>query len=310
MKKETAYRIAVLADIHGNLQALDAVLDDLKKDLPLDGLLVAGDIIVGPGQQQVLQRLVELGAVMIQGNNEHRIARMEAGTIPPYFYTAKQFSLTRWAYDHLDPYQRTLVCNLPEQTVFQLPGADPIRMAHGSPRDNSELVLPEGCLSFYRKYFELEPPPSLDQMDELFELVKEPVLIVGHTHLSWQERRGDQLCMNPGAVNFPLNGWIGAQYALLSWDGNRWTPEFRAIPYDIEAFRRSNEDSGFLSTGILANLFLKEVICGRDISFDFFLLAKKLADEAGVGHLHYFPDDIWERAAQEFKLPGGESVHA
>ena len=59
------------------------------------------------------------------------------------------------------------------------------------------------------------------------------------------------------------NGWIGAQYALLSWDGNRWMPEFRAIPYDIEAFRCSNEDSGFLSTGILANLFLKEVICGK-----------------------------------------------
>ena len=149
------YRIAVLADIHGNLQALEAVLDDLKKDLPLNGILVAGDIIVGPGQQQVLQRLMELGAVMIQGNNEQRIARMEAGTIPPYFYTARQFSLTRWAYEHLDPNQRTFVCNLPDQTVFQLPGTDPIRMAHGSPRDNSELVLPERCLPFYQKYFEL-----------------------------------------------------------------------------------------------------------------------------------------------------------
>ena len=309
MDKIIKYRIAVLADIHGNLQALEAVLADLEKDQPLDGLLVAGDIIVGPGQKQVLQRLVELGAVMIQGNNEQRIARMEVGTIPPYFYTARQFSLTRWAYEHLDPNQRTLVCNLPEQTLFHLRGADPIRMAHGSPRDNSELVLPERCLSFYRKYFELVAPPSANQMDEIFELVKEPVLIVGHTHLPWQERRGDQLLMNPGAVNGPANGWIGAQYALLSWDGNCWMPEFRAIPYDIEAFRCSNEESGFLSTGILANIFLKEVIYGRDISFDFFLLAKKLADEAGVGHLHYFPDDIWERAAQEFKLPGGDSVY-
>lgn len=303
------YRIAVLADIHGNLQALEAVLADLENDLPLDGILVAGDIITGPGQQQVLQRLVELGAVMIQGNNEKRIARMDAGTIPPYFFTAKQFSLMRWAYEHLDSNQRALICNLPEQTVFHLPGADSILMAHGSPRDNNELVLPERCLSFYRKYFELNTPPSPNQMDELFELVKEPVLIVGHTHLSWQERRGDQLLMDPGAVNFPLNGWIGAQYALLSWDGNNWMPEFRAIPYDIEAFRCSNEDSGFLSTGILANLFLKEVICGRDISFDFFLLAKKLADEAGVGHLHYIPDDVWERAEREFKLPGGDRVY-
>ena len=50
-------------------------------DLPLDGLLVAGDITVGLIQQQVLFRLVELEVVMIQGNKEQRIARMEAGTI-------------------------------------------------------------------------------------------------------------------------------------------------------------------------------------------------------------------------------------
>ena len=64
---------------------------------------------------------MELGAVIIEGKDEQRIARMEAGTIPPYFYTARQFSLTRWAYEHLDPNQRTFVCNLPDQTVFQLP---------------------------------------------------------------------------------------------------------------------------------------------------------------------------------------------
>ena len=295
------YTIAVIADIHGNLPALDAILTDLAKDQPLDGILAAGDLIVGPGQQQVLHRLVKLGAVMIQGNNEQRIARMEAGTIPPYFYTARQFSLTRWAYEHLDPNQRALVYNLPEQTVFHLPGADPIRMAHGSPRSVNELVLPDHCLPYYQKYYEMNPKPSPNQLDEIFELLEEPVLVVGHTHLPWCERRGNQMIMNPGAVNFPLNGWVGAQYALLHWDGGQWTPEFRAIPYDLEAFQRSNKDSGFLDSGFLAKLFLEEVRCGKAISFDFFLLAQKLADDAGVGQLQYFPDEIWERAGRDFR---------
>lgn len=295
------YTIAVLADIHGNLQALEAVFADLGKDRPLDGILVAGDMITGPDQQKVLHRLVELGAVMIQGNNEQRIARMEAGTIPPYFYTATQFSLTRWAYEHLDPNQRALVYNLPEQTVFHLPGADPIRMAHGSPRSVNELVLPDHCLPYYQKYYEMNPKPSPNHLDEIFELLEEPVLVVGHTHLPWCERRGNQMIMNPGAMNFPLNGWVGAQYALLHWDGDQWTPEFRAIPYDLEAFQRSNNDSGFLDTGFLAKLFLEEVRCGKAISFDLFLQAQKLADEAGVGQLQYFPDEIWERAWRDFR---------
>jgi len=55
---------------------------------------------------------------------------------------------------------------------------------------------------------------------------------------------------------------------------------------------------------------LKEIICGREISFDFFLLAKKLADEAGIGHLPYFPDAIWERAGREFEFSGADSIHA
>jgi predicted phosphodiesterase len=295
------YRIVVLADIHGNMQALEAVLADLEKDLPFDGVLVAGDIIVGPGQQQVLQRLVELGAVMIQGNNEQRIARMEAGTIPPYFYTAMQFSITRWAYENLDPNQRALVCNLPEQTVFHLPGADPIHIAHGSPRSVNELVLPDHCLPYYQKFFEMNSKPSPNQMDEIFDLMEEPVLVVGHTHLPWYESCGKKMVMNPGAVNFPLNGWVGAQYALLHWDGGQWKPEFRAIPYDLDAFKRLNKETGFLDTGILAKLFLEEVLCGKAISFDFFLQAQKLADEAGIGQLHYYPDEIWERAGCDFR---------
>ena len=297
------YRIAVLADIHGNLQALQAVLADLENELPLDGILVAGDMISGPDQQRVLQKLVDLHAVMIQGNNEQAIARIADGTAPEYFYSAKQFALRRWACDHLDLDQLALIRSLPGKTIFQLTGADPIQMAHGSPRNINELVRPDSCAEYLGKILKLIPGRSPNQMDEIFQLMTEPVLILRHVHTPWCEQRDGRFVMNPGAVNVPLNGWIGAQYALLHWDRNQWTPEFRAVRYDMEAFRRANQESGFLSTGLLAQIFLEEAAQGRDISTDFFLLAKQLAVEGGVGHLPYFPDEIWDRAEREFQLP-------
>ncbi len=112
-------RLAVLADIHGNLPAFEAVLADLECFTPLQGILVAGDITGGPGQQAVLERLIELGALMIQGNGEQAVVRLALGAAPQYVYTAKQFSLTRWAHDSLSPALLDFVCRLPEQAVWE-----------------------------------------------------------------------------------------------------------------------------------------------------------------------------------------------
>ncbi len=143
-------------------------------------------------------------------------------------------------------------------------------------------------------------------MDEIFKLVREPVLVLGHTHIPWCERRDGRFAMNSGAVNVPLNGWVGAQYALLCWDGRCWTPEFRAVHYDMEGFIRSNHDSGYLSTGILARIFMEEAVQGKDISSDLFQAASRLAAEAGADQLPYFPDAVWERVEREFLLPRRE----
>jgi predicted phosphodiesterase len=298
----TRYRIAALADIHGNLAALEAVLAALERYPPLDGILVAGDMICGPDQQAVLRRLVELNAVMVQGNNEQAIARMSAGTAPDFFFNSKQFSMRRWSFDHLDAAQLRLLCDLPEQRVFALPGADPIRIAHGSPRDVNELVIPPCCAEFLWKFLSNGASRAITRLEAIFEMASEPVLLFGHTHLPWKEQVDGRLAMNPGALCFPEDNFVGAQFALLTWDGSRWIPEHHAIPYDLDAFRRSNQKSGFLDTGFLAKIFLAEVLDGKDRTPAFFKLAGRLAKEAGYDHLPYFHDDIWERAGHLFAL--------
>jgi predicted phosphodiesterase len=114
------YHLAVLADIHGNLPAFEAVMLDLESRSPLDAILVVGDIVGGPGQQTILQRLIDRDAVMVQGNGEQGIARLASGTAPGYISAAHQFSLMRWVYEHLSPeqvsYLRDVVWDRAENT--------------------------------------------------------------------------------------------------------------------------------------------------------------------------------------------------
>jgi len=85
-----------MADIHGNLPGFEAVVADLQQHQPLDGFLVAGDIVGGPGQEAILQRLMALHAVIAHGNGEVGALQVADGSAPAYVFATRQFSLVRW----------------------------------------------------------------------------------------------------------------------------------------------------------------------------------------------------------------------
>jgi putative phosphoesterase len=279
------YRLAVMADIHGNLPGFEAVMADLQQYQPLDGFLVAGDVVGGPGQETILQRLMELKAVMVQGNGEELLLSLADGGAPEYICTAQQFALIRWTYAHLSPQSLAFLHTIPLQRVFTLPEADPIYIVHRSNQERPELANLSGVREL---------------ADEMLALAPEPVVVFGHTHWPCQVRRGSRQVLNPGAVMFPENGYIGAQYALLNWDRNQWEAELHSLPYDLNHLRQDYEESGFLDTGPLARVYIEDVFRGKDTLHAFANLCRKLAVQAGVECLPYFPDAIWKKAAETF----------
>ncbi len=283
-------RLAVLSDIHGNLPALKAVLADARQFDPLAGILVAGDIITPLYHAEVLQTLRELGAFMIQGNGENGLLAMKDGSAPEYTWTARQFALARHGYANVTQDDLDFINTLPVQRVFHLSGTDAIRIVHGSPRHIRESVFPD-----------TQP----ERLDEIMAMVKEPVVVFGHTHISWQVRVGGRLALNPGAVTGPLDGRVGAQYAVLEWDGASWQADLRCISYEIESTARVFKESGLLSTGHLARAFLASLYTGQNVGDDFINHAFTLSRQAGFGDLPYVPDAIWEQAGATFPWPPG-----
>ena len=278
-------KLAIMADVHGNLPALEAVLGDMEQYKP-DAILVAGDLSGGPDQDETSRLLKQMGAWMIRGNSDTNVLRFAGKILPPGWRTSKQYSFYRWTYENLALETISLLERLPEQQVVHMDGMPAIRLVHGSPRDPSENLL-----------------PGVDKtlIEEILAQMEEPVLVCGHTHIPWMLENGTRLAVNPGAVCGPNNGVCGAQYALLSWQGECWGVEHRLLPYNINLVRQRFRESGLLDeSGAIGRVFLLTIESGIDIAKFFLPYAYELAEAAGYKDCHVVPDEIWDLADRTF----------
>ena len=135
-------KIAFLSDVHGNLPALQAVLDDLEHFHP-DILAVAGDLTGGPYSNEVIQLLRQRGAAMILGNSNLGLLHYVRGEVSKELQTSKQFGLLRWNVRNLSAENWQVLFELPEQRIVSPAGTDPFHIVHGTPRDPYESIYPD-----------------------------------------------------------------------------------------------------------------------------------------------------------------------
>ncbi len=243
---------AILADIHGNLPALEAVIADAAR-AGASRFLVAGDLFSGiPFPLEVYHRLQSLDAVIIKGNGEEYLLDYHNGTCPPLMRTARQWISVRWTRDRLGDNAMAWVAELPEQVVVKTPGLPDIRMVHGSPERINDGLIPDADLQALRLFRrsrllpEDQDPPRLE--DRLRE-VSEGVLICGHLHIPWQQKSHGMLAFSPGAVGISNSGDPCAHYALLTGSDGQWTVDHRRVEYDRDTVYQAFEQTRLLECG-------------------------------------------------------------
>jgi predicted phosphodiesterase len=217
-------RIAILADIHANLLALEAVIADLEIVQP-DQVIVAGDFQNrGPAPKEVYDRLRQFGWPLLRGNHEdYVIEQSESPAEEAHAVDLYAWQPARWTAERVPetiPFLRTL------PIAIQLSGPDGsfVCVAHGSPRSNAEGFFPstrdEKALIMLG-----EPMPT--------------VLCCGHTHLPLQKQIGPTRVFNVGSVGFPFDGDWRAAYGILNWSEGAWSTELRRVPYPVKAVAES-----------------------------------------------------------------------
>ncbi|QNE20358.1 metallophosphoesterase family protein [Kribbella qitaiheensis] len=189
--------VVVLADIHGVLPALEAVLAE-PDVAAAEVIVLAGDIASGPLPVETLDLLVSLGkrAVWVRGNADRELVSMARGE----FEGTPPDPVSPWAAGQLRPDQVELLDNLP--TTFTL--GDTL-FCHATPRDDEEMVLVDSPISRWATV--------LDGVPEEIRTI-----VCGHTHMPFARQVDRRLVVNAGSVGMPY-GAPGASWALLSQDG-------------------------------------------------------------------------------------------
>lgn len=264
-------RIAILADIHGNRAALDAVLADIDA-LDVDEVLVAGDLVGrGPEGTCVVDRVVDRGWRALRGNHEDYILNFKRGAVPSDWHTLDRWAASRFMGDELSDAAEAWIDALPPDLVAET--APQVRVVHGSPSSYNEGLGPW--------------TPDEDLQRHL-DGVDERVLVCAHTHRPMTRRLGDRLVVNTGSVGLPFNGDPRAQYVVLHDDAGRWDVERRAVDYDRDATRRAYRSTGFLDGGDSTAALL---LCELDAACPYLVPFLKWADQLGLaGDLRDVPD--------------------
>jgi len=228
-RKTRSTKIALLSDIHGNLPALEAVLEDAAQE-GIAGIWNLGDMLgYAPFPNEVLRRLREVGAVSIVGNYDRKVLDFasKAGawkrTKPPAKYIAFQ-----WNDSHLEGKSRRLLRSLPEQVRRNVKGFD-VLMVHGSPASIDELI---GSTTPRQRLAELARAAHAD------------VVVCGHSHDPFVRRVGEVWFVNPGSVGRPEGGDWRASYAILEFSKEDLNVDHRRIAYDIDRVARAVHAAG------------------------------------------------------------------
>ena len=264
--------IAIIADIHGNYPALEAVLEDMPK---VDEVWLPGDFVTGvPFPKEVMERLIDLPMPVrpVLGNHDETLF-LKRGIIK-----GKQFGIFEWVEEQLKPHHWEFLEGLPKNLSV---GHDAL-LYHGTPDNVMGAIITQ------------------HDAEQVTAAHGSKWFVGGHRHKPMFFRTGGQNVMISGSAGISIDGIGGmASYALLDEHTGRYA--FRQVSYDVESAVAAIDKSPIteLAPGI-AGCVKKEILTGKFYMMGLVQFAFQYAEK----QLGYRPDEvpheIWNEAELEW----------
>jgi len=211
LETPTASRIAVISDVHSNLEALRAVLPRVE------GMEVycLGDVVgYGANPNEVVKALRERRVLTVMGNHDYAAVTGETG-----MFNARAAMAAKWTAKALAGPNLSYLMSLPRERRLRLGSAEGF-LTHGSPNDMLwEYVEPGTHAQLFGHY--------LEKLNVRF-------LGLGHTHVPYVMDEEKGVVFNPGSVGQPRDGDRRASYAVVRVDGAGVKVENFRVEYDYE----------------------------------------------------------------------------
>lgn len=207
-------KFALLSDVHGNLPALEAVLDDLPE---VDTVVCAGDVVgYNPWPSECVERIRDVADIVVQGNHDAAVEN-------PSTFDANQMAKAgiEFTAENLSEEQRRWLSELPESETF---ANDTFLLVHSHPAIRGKYVFPS------------EFPNLRRHLDDYRGIV------VGHTHIQHSAHIDGRVIVNPGSVGQPRDSDARAAYAVLNTEQHE--VDCRRVEYDIDQVVDQVEEVG------------------------------------------------------------------
>jgi predicted phosphodiesterase len=227
--------IAALYDIHGNLPALEAVLEDVRRT-GVDRLVIGGDVVPGPMPTETLGRLLSLDLPVdfIHGNGELSVlAQMSAldggpvtywGTVSGKPLPEVDLANIRWTAQQLRSQYESVLAGWPKTLRLRVGGLGEVLFCHSTPRSETEV------------FTRLTPE---ERLLPVFEGLGASLVVCGHTHMQFDRMVGSTRVVNAGSLGMPM-GRPGACWLLLGPD-----VQLQRTDYDVAAAAEQIRSTGY-----------------------------------------------------------------
>ncbi len=224
-------RVAALYDIHGNIDALDAVLTDAEAEA-VDLIVFGGDLAWGPFPAEVLKRVREFDrpAQVIRGNADREVAARVGDADGLDDWVAE---VNLWCADQLTRDDLRFLGTIPETTSIAVDGIGDVLFCHATPRSDEEIVTA------------ITPD---EDVAAVLDGVRQRVVVCGHTHSQFDRRIKEHRLVNAGSVGLPYEDAPAAYWAIIGRD-----VILKRTHYDISTAARRIGESGCPDPGGFAD---------------------------------------------------------
>lgn len=211
-------KIGVFSDIHNNLPALEAILDQMSE---CEIIVCCGDLIgIGPHPEETVQRILRIpNLISVQGNHDRYFTEGLPSSVPnDEDMQEGEIGMHLWEHARLSEASANFLRGLPLQAQFTAGGLN--------------FAVQHYAIEADRRYAAFAPAPDGDTLNRLFSAEEADVILYGHDHAPCTAAFGQRLFVNPGAAGCPGRERHIARAAILNVENHRADVRPLEIPYD------------------------------------------------------------------------------
>ncbi len=210
-------RVAVLADIHGNLPALEAVMEDIKRQTP-DYIVAAGDLAMrGSHPAETIDLLTSECHSMLLGNTDAYIGGLYlAGAYrePEHWKT----DLLRWTRDQLGEERVKKLRELAFSVRYSPRKGQDLFVCHANPRNLEDT---------------LDPTMDEASVRRMLQNLDATAMAFGHLHFPYRRRVGKLVIADVASAGIPRDGDLRPAWGLFTWSPRGWRVQIRRVRYVV-----------------------------------------------------------------------------